>query len=63
VARRSMALAAASVIVVSLWSVPTLLLKGRRELVACAENADTPTSTAELRHEVLRCAGAFFVRR
>ena len=63
VARRLMALAVASVIVVSLWSVPPLLLKGRRELVACAETADTPTSTAALRHEVLRCAGSFFVRR
>ena len=62
-ARRLMALAAASVIVVSLWSVPPLLLKGRRELVACAETADTPTSTAALRHDVIRCAGAFFARR
>jgi hypothetical protein len=63
VSRRLMALVAASVIVASLWSVPPLLVKGRRELEACAETADTPTSTAELRHEVLRCAGAFFVRR
>ena len=62
-ARRVMALAAASVIVVSLWSLSSLLIKGRRELVACVETADAPTSTAALRHDVIRCAGAFFARR
>lgn len=61
--RRCVALAAATVIVATLWAVPHFLLKGRREVVACAETALEPRDTATLRHEVLRCAGTFFVRK
>jgi hypothetical protein len=61
--RRFIALTAATVIVVILWAVPTVLLKGRREMLSCAETAQDPRDTAELRHEVLRCAGTFFARR
>ncbi|MGE0866615.1 MAG: hypothetical protein AB7P34_22160, partial [Vicinamibacterales bacterium] len=61
--RRVIAVVAAIVVVSSLWSAPTLLLKGRRELTTCAETAPTPRDTAALRHEVLRCAGTFFAKR
>jgi hypothetical protein len=63
ITRRVIALAAATLIVLSLWSVPPLLMKGRPELASCADSAAAPTSTAALRHDVIRCAGAFFARR
>ena len=58
--RRAIALAAATLIIASLWSLPPLVFKGRREVVSCAETAKAPTTTAALRHDVIRCAGAFF---
>lgn len=61
--RRMIALAAATIAVTILWGVPTFLLKGRREMTVCAETARQPRDTAELRHEVLRCAGTFFAKR
>jgi hypothetical protein len=61
--RRCIALAAATIVALSVWAVPSLLLKGRREVVSCADAASTPTTTAALRHDVIRCAGAFFTAR
>ena len=61
--RRLTALMAAAAIVISLWTAPIFLLKGKRELVSCAGSAATPTTTAALRHDVIRCAGAFFASR
>lgn len=61
--RRLTALVAAAAIVISLWAAPIFLLKGRRELVSCAGSAAQPTTTAALRHDVIRCAGAFFASR
>ena len=60
VVRRFIALGAALTAVAVLWSVPALLLNGRREVHSCAETTVAPYETAALRHEIIRCAGAFF---
>lgn len=61
--RRLIAIGAATIVVGTLWSLAPVVLKGRRELATCAETAREPRDTAELRHEVLRCAGLFFAKR
>jgi hypothetical protein len=58
--RRLLALTAAGAIVLCLLTASSLLLKGRRDIAACAAEAAPPQSTAALRHDVIRCAGAFF---
>ena len=60
VVRRVFALTAATVLVLSLLAVPSFFLKGRREVDSCAAQTAELNSTAALRHEVIRCAGAFF---
>lgn len=61
--RRFIAITAATIVVMGLWATPAFLLKGRREMMACADTALEPRDTATLRHEVLRCAGTFFAKR
>jgi hypothetical protein len=57
--RRAFALTVATVLVVSLWTVPSLLFSGRQEVADCAASA-TPQTNADFRLEAMRCAGAFF---
>jgi hypothetical protein len=59
--RRVLAVTAATVMVLTLLAAPTWLFNGRREVVACAATAPSPSTTADLRYEVIRCAGAFFL--
>lgn len=61
--RRMIALSAATGIVLMLWALPPILFKGSRELVSCAEASAPPANTAALRHDIIRCAGAFFSAR
>ena len=64
--RRAMSVMAAMLVVASLWIVPALFargLRGRAQVFDCASAAAKPGSTAELRLQVIECAGAFFVRR
>jgi hypothetical protein len=63
VVRRVFALTAATALVLSLWAVPSWFVKGRREVDSCAATATGLNSTAAMRHEVMRCAGAFFAAR
>jgi hypothetical protein len=58
--RRTVAVTAATLMVLSLWMVPSLFLNGRREVASCAATAPQPQTDADLRLEVMRCAGAFF---
>ena len=58
--RRVVALVAASVVVLGLWSIPALLARGRDGVKACASTVPAPETTAELRLELVRCAGEFF---
>lgn len=60
VVRRVFALTAATVLVLSLWAVPSWFAGGRREVDSCASAVADLNSTAAVRHEVIRCAGAFF---
>ncbi|HUE90277.1 MAG TPA: hypothetical protein VMO26_29695 [Vicinamibacterales bacterium] len=60
IVRRLFALTAATVVVLSLWAVPSWLINGRREVAHCAAAAPHPQTTADLRLDVMRCAGAFF---
>jgi hypothetical protein len=60
IVRRVFALSAASVLVLSLWTVPTLFVKGDRDVAACAAAAPRPQTRADFLDEVVRCAGAFF---
>ena len=58
--RRILALTAATVMVVALWTAPAWL-NGRREVDSCAAASPAPATTADLRYQVMRCAGAFFL--
>lgn len=58
IVRRVFALTAAAILVLSLWTAPSLLLEGDRDAV-CAETP-RPQTRADLLHEVVRCAGALF---
>jgi hypothetical protein len=61
VLRRTIAVGAATALVLALWTIPGLLTEGRDQVMACADATPTPQTTPELRLEVVRCAGAFFV--
>ena len=64
--RRTVSVMAAMLVVISLWIVPSLLglgLRGHAQVLDCAATAPTPFSTADLRIQVMECAGAFFVAR
>jgi hypothetical protein len=58
--RRAVALAAAAVVVLALWTIPALMTRGRTQVIECASGAPAPQTNAELRLQVVRCAGAFF---
>lgn len=60
IARRSFAVTAAALVVLSLWAVPSWFFDGRREVANCAAAAPPPQTNTDLRLEVMRCAGAFF---
>jgi hypothetical protein len=60
IVRRVFAFTAATLLVVSLWMVPSLFLNGQKEIAACAAAAPQPQTNADLRLQVMRCAGAFF---
>ena len=54
----------AVMVVATLWALPAIFWRGRRELLSCAaETVAPPSERAAIRHEVLRCAGAFFIAR
>ena len=59
IVRRAFAVTAASVLVLSLWTVPTWLFNGDRDLTACAAAAPRLPSSGRL-DDVIRCAGAHF---
>jgi hypothetical protein len=61
--RRMVALVAAVVLVTGLWSISSLFAGGARNVDACASQAPAPETGADLRVEVVRCAGAFFLAR
>ena len=50
-------------VVLSLWALPSLFVNGRREVASCAATAPLLQTDADLRLEIMRCAGAFFVSR
>jgi hypothetical protein len=58
--RRVCALTAATLLVLSLWTVPSLFVDGQQQLATCAATARPPQTNADFRLEVMRCAGAFF---
>jgi hypothetical protein len=58
--RRVVALVAACVVVLGLWSIPALMARGRDGVRECASAAPAPETTPELRLELVRCAGEFF---
>ena len=60
--RRAVALAVATLVVSALWSIPALMARGRTQVIECANGVVPPQTNAELRLEVVRCAGAFFAR-
>lgn len=60
IVRRVLSLAAATVLVLSLWTVPSFFVKGDRDVAACAAAASRPQTTTDRLDEVIRCAGAFF---
>lgn len=60
IVRRMFALAAATLLVLSLWSVPPMFLHGDRDMAACAATAPMPHVRADLLHEVVRCTGVLF---
>jgi hypothetical protein len=60
IVRRVVALSVASVLVLSLWPMPSVFGEGHRRLAACAAATPRPNVLAALQHEVIRCAGSFF---
>ena len=58
--RRFVALGAAGAVVVAIWTIPARLAVGRRQVETCAATVAPPQTTADLRHEIIRCAGTFF---
>jgi hypothetical protein len=60
--RRGVAVVAAIVFVVGLWTIPTLFVGGMRSVNACAGQVPTPGTAPELHLELVRCAGAFFLK-
>jgi hypothetical protein len=58
--RRVCAFTAATLLVLSLWTVPSWFFSGRQEVATCAATAPHPQTNADFRLEVMRCAGAFF---
>lgn len=58
--RRTVALTAASLMVLSLWALPSFFVNGRREVAKCAATMPDLQTNADLRFELMRCAGAFF---
>lgn len=59
-ARRVVALAIATAVVGSILGLPAWRFGGGRSVATCAATVDQPATTAHLRHDVIRCAGAFF---
>jgi hypothetical protein len=60
--RRIVAVAAASAVVIGLWSIPTLFAGGIRNVADCAARAPARESRSDMRLELMRCTGAFFFR-
>ena len=58
--RRWVAVTAASLIVLSLWALPSFFVNGRKEVAKCAAETPQLQTDADLRFELMRCAGAFF---
>jgi hypothetical protein len=58
--RRLVALTVASVMVLSLWALPSFFVNGRKEVAKCAATTPQIQTDADLRFELMRCAGAFF---
>lgn len=61
--RRAVAVVAAGALVMALWSIPALFAGGMRNVNACAGQAPRPETAPDLRLELVRCTGAFFVAR
>ena len=59
-ARRAVAFALATLVVGSLLALPAWRFGGGRRVATCAATTGQPATTAHLRHDVIRCAGAFF---
>lgn len=59
-ARRVVAFAIATAVIGSMLALPAWRFGGGRNVATCAASANQPESTAHLRHDVIRCAGAFF---
>ena len=59
-ARRVVAFALATLVIGTIFALPAWRLGGGRKLATCAATANAPATTAHLRHDVIRCAGAFF---
>jgi hypothetical protein len=60
--RRVFALSAASVLVLSLWTVPALFDRAEHDVATCGATGPGAPRVDRL-NEVIRCAGAFFVAR
>ena len=61
--RRLIAVAAAGALVIGVWTIPTLFAGGLRNVSVCATQVPAPESSADLRFELVRCTGAFFLAR
>ena len=61
--RRLVAFSIAALVLLSSLAMPVAYFKGRREVASCARAITDHNSTAALRHDVIRCAGAFFTAR
>lgn len=60
VARRAIAFVLATAVIGSMLALPAWRIGGGRRVATCAATTGQPATTAHLRHDVIRCAGAFF---
>ena len=58
--RRAVAVIAAGMLVVGLWSIPAVFAGGMRNVNVCAGELSQPETTPDFRFELVRCTGAFF---
>ena len=63
IVRRALAVVVAGAIVIGLWAVPAFGVGGMRSVTACADEAPPPEATVDVRFELDRCTGAFFLTR
>jgi hypothetical protein len=63
IVRRLVAVSAATLMVLSLWAMPSLFLNGRREIANCAATVPDLQTDTDLRLELMRCVGVFFSAR